>query len=435
MRQIWFTRGYLARLSQIPTWQACARSAHSVFCAAALVAVAGVVVGAGRTSANTQMTAAAFQAWVQDFRRDALTKGISPQTFDAAFAKVKAPAKSVVKSVSTQPEVVRTSGDYVSSLVSDGRVQLGREKLEGHRALLSSVESAFGVDARVVVALWGVETYYGRLSGKHSIIQSLATLAATHRRRAKYWRAELLAALKIIEGRHVTAENFKGSWAGAMGHIQFMPTTYHSHAVDFDRDGRRDIWDSKADALASASKFLKAKGWVPGEPWGFEVRLPENFDFDRAGPDVKLPLITWQKKAVVPAKGIGWPEVNGRLRLLLPEGASGPAFLVTQNFSVLMRYNPSTRYALAVAHLSDRIAGAPDFAQAWPSAKNALRRGERKELQRLLSAKGHNIGPVDGIIGATTREAIRAFQKVSGLPADGHPSQQLLSRLRTASNN
>ncbi len=404
------------------------------FTVVALILFTLILSGANtQTSfAATKISDAEFQEWIRGFRQDAERRGISRKTLDQAFAGISSPRKSVVRAKSNQPEVTRTSAEYISSLVSEKRVEAGRESFDNHSALLAAVKNAYGVEPHIIAAIWGVETFYGRLVGKHNIIQALATLAATHKRRARYWREELFAALKILDAGHITPGNLRGSWAGAMGHIQFMPTTYQRYAVDFDRDGQADIWQSEADALASAAKFLKAKGWQKNQPWGFEVRLPRNFDFALAAPETKRTLAFWRDRGVVPAQGIGWPDVDGDLQLMLPSGAQGPAFLITKNFRVLMRYNPSTRYALAVAHLSDRIVGGPGFAQNWPEGQRSLKSVERKELQRLLSAQGHKIGPVDGIIGRGTRQAIRAFQTAAGLPADGHPSEQLLEQLRAA---
>lgn len=387
-------------------------------------------------SAVASTDASAFQDWVKNFKTEALSQGISARTFDAAFARVKAPSKRVKKSQASQPEVTRTSGAYVSGLVSAKRVAYGRKKLDLYRQTLKKIERTYGVGSQTLLAVWGVETFYGRNAGRHNIIQSLATLAATHKRREKYWRAELLAALQILEDGHIALENFKGSWAGAMGHTQFMPTTYRDHAVDFDQDGRRDIWGSEPDALASAAQFLKKRGWVTGLVWGYEVRLPEGFDFGSATPKDKRQQRAWRQLGVRPASGIGWPASDQDVfEVLLPSGADGPAFLVSKNFRVLMRYNPSVRYALAVAHLSDRIAGAPGFIQDWPSNQRSLKRRERKELQRLLTAQGHEIGPVDGIIGRDTKTAIRQFQTARGLPADGHPTVRLLQKLRGTARN
>jgi membrane-bound lytic murein transglycosylase B len=266
--------------------------------------------------------------------------------------------------------------------------------------------------------------------GETSVIRSLATLAAEDRRRAAFWYGEFLAALRIIERADIEPERMSGSWAGAMGHTQFMPSTYIAHAVDFDRDGRRDIWRSAADALASAASYLRASGWRPGEPWGFEVILPDGFDFALSAPEQAQTSAAWERLGLKRPGGVDWPQIGIDLQLVLPAGAHGPAFLVTGNFGALLSYNPAVAYALAVGHLADRIAGGPPIIGAWPADGRALGRAEREEMQRRLAQRGLDTGGTDGIIGDRSRAAIRTYQRWRQLPEDGHPSLDLLERLR-----
>jgi glucose-6-phosphate 1-epimerase len=261
------------------------------------------------------------------------------------------------------------------------------------------------------------------------VIRSLATLAIEETRRPQFWRTELLQALRIVERGDIAAEAMTGSWAGAIGHTQFMPSTFNRFAIDFDGDGRRDLMGSVADGLASAANYLAHSGWQRGEPWGFEVSLPAGFDFALSAPTPLRPLSFWSARGLKRADGQDLPRSTLDHRLLLPAGASGPAFLVNRNFGALLRYNPAVPYALAVAHLGDRIGGARPFARAFPD-EPALSRAERQELQERLAALGHDVGGVDGIIGSLTRVAIRSYQKSKGLPQDGHPSASLITLLR-----
>lgn len=396
-----------------------------------LTASAWVVAGATSTrAADTDTTKMqAFYTWVANFKAKARRAGIKQDLLDRAFANVK-PDKSALKSFTSQPEVVSTAGSYVAQLVSQSRIEAGRAALEANRALLQAVEDRYGVDAHVLAALWGIESFYGKRKGNRDTIQALTTLAAKGGRRETFWRKQLMAALRIVQNGHVPLSGLRGSWAGAMGHVQFIPTTFEAYAVDFDGDGRRDVWSSKGDALASAATYLKRSGWIKGEPWGLEVVLPDAFNFVAANEKGWAPLASWKAKGVMPARRFGWPSPATKLQLFLPSGAEGPKFLISKNFKALKRYNPSSRYALALGHLSDVIAGAPGLTETWPGKDLALRRGEAKELQRLLALHGHAVGAIDGIVGGATRSAIRDFQQSRGLPADGHPDRPLLARLR-----
>lgn len=370
-----------------------------------------------------------FTAFLDRLRAEAATKGLNPATLDQAFAGL-IPDPEVLDLAGVQPEYVKTAGEYLTLLVSDTRLDNGRLKLQEQAATLAAVEATYGVDRHIVLAIWGIESNYGAGMGARRVIRSLATLAAFETRRPDFWRGELVAALRILQSGDTIAENMAGSWAGAMGHTQFMPSTFAAHAVDFDRDGRRDIWASIPDALGSTANYLKVSGWVAGNPWGFEVVLPANFDFALSAPGQIKPWAQWQALGVAQARERALPATLGPLQLLLPAGARGPAFLASANFRAILRYNNAVSYALAVGHLADRLAGGSTFLKPWPGDDRALAKADREDLQRRLVAGGFGSGAVDGVIGSGTRAAIRAFQKAKRLPEDGHPDLALLERLR-----
>jgi membrane-bound lytic murein transglycosylase B len=374
-----------------------------------------------------------FTSFLSDLRREAVEKGISPATLDRALAVIQ-PDPHVIDLLGRQPEHERTAGQYIAIMVTPERFAAGRSRLAEHAELLSAIESRYGVDRHVLTAIWGVETRFGQSMGDRPVVQSLATLAHADPRRPQFWRGELIAALRILQNGDVTPDRMTGSWAGAMGHAQFMPSTYLRHAVDHDGDGRRDIWGAPGDALASAAAYLAASGWARGQPWGFPVVLPEGFDLGHSAPGQARRAADWQKVGVSNFPGTPWPATTGDLALILPAGAAGPAFLLTDNFRALLRYNAATSYALSVGLLGDALAAGAPADVRWPAGDRALSRAEREELQQRLSALGHDAGTVDGILGTQTRFAIRAFQKRLALPEDGHPSPALLERLRAAGN-
>ena len=369
--------------------------------------------------------------FLKEVRAEALAAGVSAKTFEQATRGLEADPQ-VLTLAASQPEFVKPIWDYVAGLVSETRIAAGRERLAEQGRTLAAIERTYGVDRHVVLAIWGVESNFGTSAGTRGVMRSLATLAAGDERRPRFWRAEFIAALRILEQGDITPERMTGSWAGAMGHTQFMPTTYHAHAVDFDKDGRRNIWDSAADGLASTANYLKASGWRAEDPWGFEVVLPEGFDFGLSAPGRAQPASFWRKAGVRRPGGITVRETISPLQLILPAGAQGPAFLVTGNFRAILRYNPAEAYALAVGHLADRIAGGEPVMAAWPQTDRPLARAEREELQKRLLQHGLDTGAPDGIIGSQSRAAIRAFQRTRGLPEDGYPSLQLLERVRSA---
>lgn len=368
----------------------------------------------------------AFQAWLATFRTEALSQGISAATFDRAMRGV-VPDIQVVDANNNQPEFVRPVWGYLSSAVSDTRIANGRKMLAQHERLLARLEETYRVDRHVLVAIWGLESGYGAFMGTHRVTQALATLAYSGRR-TDFGREQLLAALKILERGDISAEGMTGSWAGAMGHTQFIPTTFNAYAVDADGDGKRDIWNSVADALGSAGNYLAASGWESGGSWGTEVKLPDGFNFALADMSITKANAEWASLGVRPINGSALS--GGRSTLLLPAGYRGPAFLIEQNFRTVLRYNNATSYSLAVHLLADQFRGRNAVIAPWPTDDEPLNTAARQELQRLLTQKGFDTKGVDGIIGANTRDALRSWQISVGIPADGYPTSAVLARLR-----
>jgi membrane-bound lytic murein transglycosylase B len=369
------------------------------------------------------------QAWVAALWPAAQARGVSRPVFDHALGAF-APDPEVAELAVRQPEHEMSTGAYLEHLVTDERIASGRQLAIQHRALLDGIEAAYGVDRHVLLAIWGIESAYGTAKGTRNVVRSLATLAMVDPRRTSLWMRELLAALRLLQDNAASPMTLVGSWAGAMGHTQFIPSTYSVHAVDFDKDGRRDVWDNVADALASTANYLKSSGWTTGAPWGFEVTLPAGFDYAWSTPGRTRSMADWLATGVQPVREKKTSAMKQPLQLVLPAGARGPAFLVSRNLRALLRYNQSLAYALAVGHLADRIAGGNAIAAAWPAADRSLSRAEREELQRLLISWGFPAGEPDGIIGDQTRSAIRATQRVLSLAQDGHPTIELLRRLR-----
>ncbi|WP_439887414.1 lytic murein transglycosylase [Pseudomonas sp. MBLB4123] len=368
-----------------------------------------------------------FDEWRSLLRSDAIAAGIDAGLFDRAFAGVTLDPK-VIAADNNQPEFSRPIWDYIDGALSTARVAQGRLLKAQHRPTLKAIRSAYAVDHEVLIAIWGMESNFGSNIGSNNVIRSLATLAYDGRRQV-FWRSQLLAALQILQAGDSTTQQLIGSWAGAMGQTQFMPTTFNLYAVDFDGDGRRDLWRSAPDALASAANYLHDSGWDNGQPWGFEVRLPSPFDYALADPEVRLSLAQWRALGIEPVNPVDAREDN-MASLLLPAGHRGPAFLLLNNFRSILKYNNSTAYALAIGLLSDALDGQPGVQAAWPRSDRQLGRSERVELQALLTQNGFEPGPADGIIGANTRKAVRAFQQRLGQPADGYPSYELLQQLR-----
>jgi membrane-bound lytic murein transglycosylase B len=382
-------------------------------------------------------TEAGFAVWVAGFRTRALAAGITPQTFDAAFRDARFdPAfrdarfdPAVLEKDRNQSEFTKTIWDYLDSAVSGAQIENGQAALRANLALLEQIEATYGVDKEVVVAVWGLESAYGSYRGDYPLIGTLATLACDTRRGA-FFEGQLLAALTILQSGDVDAAAMTGSWAGAMGHTQFIPTSYLAHAVDFTGDGRRDIWsDDPADALASTAAYLADAGWQRGKPWGVEVTVPPGFDYGETGERVKMPVADWQALGVRSVEGGALPD-HGPASVLLPAGAQGAAFLIFANFQVIERYNSADAYVIGIGHLADRIAGGPPIRAAWPRQDRALKRGERVELQQRLAAAGFDPGAADGKIGPNTIAALRAFQRSIGAVPDGYASLEMLQKLR-----
>ncbi|WAC45355.1 lytic murein transglycosylase [Pseudomonas sp. SL4(2022)] len=395
--------------------------------AAAAITPPPTTVSQPLPAALAQPTLLSFDEWRMLLRSDAIAAGINAELFDRTFAGITLDPK-VIAADNSQPEFTRPVWEYIDGAVSVSRIAQGRLLKAQHRPTLKAIRSTYAVDHEVLIAIWGMESNYGSNIGSHNVIRSLATLAYDGRRQV-FWRSQLLAALQILQAGDGPAQGLIGSWAGAMGQTQFMPTTFNQHAVDFDGDGHRDLWRSAPDALASAAHYLQASGWQNGQPWGFEVSLPQGFDYAQADPEVRHSLAQWRAQGVNPLRAVDANE-QSLASLFLPAGHRGPAFLVLNNFRSILKYNNSTAYALAIGLLSDALDGNPGVQAAWPRNDRQLGRSERIELQTLLTSKGYEPGPADGIIGANTRKAVRAFQQSLGLPADGYPSHELLQKLR-----
>ncbi|WAC62394.1 lytic murein transglycosylase [Pseudoxanthomonas sp. SL93] len=356
-------------------------------------------------------------------------QGITPATFDKHTAGLTADM-TVLDLLDAQPEFTTPLWDYLSGLVDDQRVADGRAALDAHRDLLARVSQAYGVDAETVVAVWGVESDFGRVFGKRPLLVSLSTLSCFGRRQP-FFRGEFLATLKLLQDGDIQPEGLSGSWAGAFGHTQFMPTTYARIAVDFDDDGRRDLVGSIPDALASTANYLVRSGWRTGESWGHEVKLPPGFDVAQAGRTNRKPLPAWIAQGITRIDGQPLPADDRAAALLIPTGANGPAFLVFKNYDAIYAYNAAESYALATALLSDRLRGGTGIAAAWPTDDPGLSRVQRRQLQTLLLARGYSIGAADGMVGTLTRRAIQAEQVRLGLqPADGRAGAKILAALQ-----
>ena len=381
---------------------------------------------AGLTFANgANAQASGFNNWITGFKTRASAAGISNQTLNAAFAGVQYLPDSISRD-RNQAEFVKPLGDYMSTAVSDTRIETGRAMVAQYADLLSRIEATYGVPAHIVTAIWGMESNYGQHRGDVPLVSTLATLAFDGRRGA-FFEEQLVAALGILQRGDVTPANMTGSWAGAMGHTQFIPTSYQAYAVDFTGDGRRDIWaDDPSDALASTAAYLSRFKWQSDQPWGVEVLLPNDFDFSQTSS--RSPA-AWGDQGI---RGVDGQVVQnyGDADLIFPTGADGPAFLTFSNYRVISRYNNAQAYILGVGHLGDRISGKGPLQASWPQNQRGLKRAERVELQQRLTDAGFSTGGVDGRIGPNSQAAIRAYQRNQGLPADGYASATLLERLR-----
>jgi membrane-bound lytic murein transglycosylase B len=374
---------------------------------------------------------AKFEKFIQSLWPTVHAAGIPRDLFDRAFAGITDPDPVVLKLAEVQPEFTSTTSAYLAKAVTPIRVETGRSKLADDKGLLLAIERKYGVDRHILLGIWGMESNFGKDKGSLKVMRSLATLLYAGRKR-DYAREQLIAAFKILQRGVRQPDNFTGSWAAALGHPQFIPTSYLAAAVDWNGDGKKDIWDSKEDALASTANYLAKAGWKADRPWGWEVALPANFNKVLIGRSKWRSVAEWKKLGIVPAAGGDFSTDAAKAFVMIPQGIDGPAFLVTQNFMALMDYNLSHSYALAVSHLADRIRGGGPFVGAWPEVTVDLSFEQRVELQKRLSRLGFETGGSDGRFGARTYEAIIAYQKSVGLPMDGKPSRKLLEHMQKA---
>ena len=396
-------------------------SGHSVLAVAGTLLLASLALAAP--------AAASFQSCVKSMWPAARSAGVSQATFTQATARLT-PDPDTVKLMGKQSEFVKPIWDYLDSAVSTSRITTGRQMRQKYATQLAAIERRYGVEPAVVLAIWGVETSYGGYMGKHNAIRALATLACDAPDRRDYWRQEFVTALQIVQAGHVSVGNMESSWAGAMGHTQFMPSSWRQHSADYEGDGKNDIWTNVPDALASTANYLHNFGWENGKTWGYEVDLPRGFDYALADEETWRTLAQWRRMGITRTRGRDFPRGGDKAFLLLPAGANGPAFLMLKNFEVIKRYNNATSYALAVGHLADRIIGAGPIEKSWPRNDPPLSRDQVRQMQTLLSAKGFSTGGIDGKVGPMTRSAIRTYQKRTGQVADGYASIKLLQQLK-----
>ena len=392
---------------------------------ASLLVLCGL--GAGPAFADAR-----FEAFIQSLWPAAKQAGISRPLFDRAFAGITEPDPAVLKLARNQPEFTSTTSAYLAKAVTPIRVETGQQMKAEEANLLSAIERKYGVDRYILLSIWGMESNFGKDKGSMKVMRSLATLMYAGRKK-QYARQQIVAALKILKKGVVSPENFTGSWAAAMGHTQFIPTSYLAFAVDWTGDGVKDIWGSKEDALASTANYLAKAGWKSDRPWGWEVSLPKDFNRSLIGRSKWRTVSEWAKLGITPAAGGEFSAPQAEAFVMVPQGIGGPRFLVTRNFLAIMDYNISHSYAVAVGHLGDRIRGQGAIRASWPDVNYDLSFKQRVELQKRLSGLGFGTGGSDGRFGARTYEAIIAYQKSAGLPLDGVPSVKLLERMRRGS--
>lgn len=380
------------------------------------------------TAEAIRESAANFHGCIQRLLPAAAKRGVSRSTF-AKYTAALMPDLRIMDLLDNQPEFTKSVWDYLDILVTNERIERGRALLEKYRSVFDAVERTYGVDRFTIAAIWGVETNYGTLGGDRPVLRSTATLACIGRRQ-NYFREEFLSTLEILQHGDVRPEHLVGSWAGAFGPTQFMPTAFKRYAVDFDRDGRRDVVDSMPDVIASTANNLKKDGWITGQTWGYEVVVPATFNFLLADHGRSMSIHEWERHGIRRPDGHPFPRPDDHAFLLVPAGVQGPGFLMLTNFSVIMKYNPAEAYALAIGHLADRLRGGGPFAQDWPRYERVLSRTERLELQQLLARHGFDVGEPDGQFGLKTRAAIREFQARSGRIPDGFASAGILDQLR-----
>ena len=386
----------------------------------------GLLLAAAVAAGTAGEARADYASCLGSLKSYASGKGVSGQVFDRTAAQVQ-PDMKVIELMNNQPEFKTPIWDYLTMLVDEERVADGRAAMGRHGRALATAESRYAVDRHVIAGVWGVESNFGKDLGGRPLVQSLTTLSCYAPRRREYFRDELMATLKIIQNGDIDPSRLTGSWAGAFGQTQFMPSTYQRLAVDLDGDGRRDIVDSAADALGSTANFLKKGGWVNGLPWGYEVRVPANVA--PSGRKSKKPISSWAAAGVTRADG---RPLSGDYQagLIMPAGRNGPGFLVTRNFDVVYSYNGAESYGLAISILSDRLRGAAGVQGAWPTDDPGLDRAQRRELMQLLARRGYDIGEPDGRVGSKTRDAIKDFERRSGMTPTGRPGGKVLNALR-----
>ena len=369
-----------------------------------------------------------YDAWVAAFRGRAMAQGITEATLDRGF-RGQGFLPGVVDRDRNQTEFRRTTEDYLALVASEEDIGVGRPRVAAQRSTLAAIEAESGVDADVLAAIWGLETRFGTQLGDIPVVSATSTLA-WEGRRGRFFEAQLIAALRIIQSGDTTTDRMVGSWAGAMGHTQLMPTVYQEYAVDFQGDGRREIWGADpTDALASTAEYLRRHGWRRGQPWGLEVHLPEGFDTASAGADTRRAVSAWTAAGVRPARGGSLPD-HGEAAIHAPGGAGGPAWILYRNFNTILRYNPSTNYGIGVGYMADRLAGGGRLSRSFGPDATGLTQAERRDLQELLTRRGVDADTPDGVIGRGTEAAIRAYQQARRLPVDGAASPALLRALR-----
>lgn len=391
-----------------------------IMCLAALMCVC--------LSASAQDTSKGdFASWLTTLRKEASDNGIANATLDSAFGHLQ-PIPRVIELDRQQPEFTQTFWNYLNQRITTQRIEMGRKMLKQHRALLTDVEKKYGVPPRFLVAFWGLETNFGSYLGGFPVIGSLATLAFDYRREA-FFRAQLLDALRVLDEHSVTVADMQGSWAGAIGHLQFMPSTFLQYAVDATGDGKRDVWHSLPDVFASGGNYLSGIGWQRNEVWGREISLPKKFAWELADLSTKKSISEWTKLGVRRADGGALPKVDMQGAIVLPQGYEGPAFLVYDNFDVIMRWNRSINYAVTVGYLADRLINLPRIVHGRDAENLPLTREQAIVLQEKLTALGYDAGTPDGIPGAQTKSAMRDYQRANNLPMDGYPSMALVERI------
>jgi len=383
---------------------------------------------ASATAVQAQDTG--FDTWLTEVRAEALGRGISESTLNSAFSGL-APIDRVLELDKSQPEFTQTFWSYLNRAISDQRVERGRKLLVEHADLLAEVQKRYGVQPRFLVAFWGLETNFGDYTGGFPVIGALATLAHDPRR-SDFFRAELMHALSILDAGDITVDRMSGSWAGAMGQPQFMPSTFTGYARDGDGDGKRDLWGSLPDVFHSAANYLSQVGWTDEETWGREVRLPDGFDLDLVDLSIKKQIGDWAALGVTRANGNALPMADIEGSIVLPSGRNGPAFLVYGNYRAILVWNRSTLYALAVGILSDRLAGRGELVAKQPANDRPLSRSDILAMQRSLNTLGFSSGEPDGMVGPMTRNAIKDYQRKAGLPADAYPTAELIQQIKAA---